>query len=256
MQWQGVDGDAIIVGMRLLPGGLLVGERRAGAAAALAFFMMLFLLNAMVAPPAFQPLFYALTATYSVAFVGVVAGWFWARWFTLGLGVSGLILAGMIAWQIGLDPVVFLWGGAHLAVVLGMLGEGAAKFYDGRTDWRERWRVDENSANRLGKAIMRAGTSLPYLIMAGLAPRESGSGMLLAILAVGAVGLAAIGVNALVRMRTWGVLALGAAAVAGAISFAPLAGLAFPALLGPALIASATFPFAGPIVSWLGFSRA
>jgi hypothetical protein len=236
--------------MGVIPRGLLVGERRACAAAALSFFMMLFLMNALVAPPAFAPLFYALTVTYTITFAGVVAGWFWARWFATGIGISGLILAGMLAWQIGLDPVVFMWGGAHLAVVLGMLGDGAASFYDARTDWRERWKVDENGANRLGKAIMRAGTSLPYLIMAGLAPRESGSELTM-LLAIGAVGFAAVGVNALVRMRTWGVFMLGAAAVAGAIGFAPLAGLAFPTLLGPALVATAVLPFVGPMAQWV-----
>ena len=118
-------------------------------------------------------------------------------------------------------------------------------------------KMDENAVNRLGKAVTRAGASLPYLVIAGLAPKE-GSGEALTALALvfGIVGFAG-----LVRMRTWGLLALGATAglLAGTLggldgwpplTFDGLPVLATPAIAG-ALILSALLPYCAPIVRYL-----
>ena len=216
----------------------LVGERKACAAIVLAMFSLLFLTNGLLGPPAFAVLFYALGAAYLTAFFGLVAGWFWARWYTMGLAFSGLLMAVMLWWQIGLDPVVMFWGGTHLVVGLALVGKGPALAFDGRKDWRERWRMDDNSVNRLGKAVMRAGASVPYQIMAGLAPKQGmGAGALLA-LAAGTAGL-----WALVRLRTWGVFAL-----AGAGALALLCG---PAASYAALDVRTTVPMAGAIAGVL-----
>jgi hypothetical protein len=189
----------------------LVGERRALAAAVMAFFAILFFLNGVAGPPELAPMFLGLGATYFAGFFGLVAGWFWARWFAMGVGFSGLVIAGILGVQIGLDPIVLIFGGSHLGVVLGLMGRGPAAAFDGRADWRERWRMDENAVNRLGKAITRAGASLPYLVMVGLAPRGGGLGA--AALALAALGLGVLGLRALVKLRTWGVAALGGAAL-------------------------------------------
>jgi len=102
------------------------------------------------------------------------------------------------------------FGAAHVVLCLALAGTGAAASFDGRRDWRERFRLDDNGVNRLGKAVTRAGASLPYLILAGLAPREGAS------LVLGAIALVAgvAGLRAIIRMRTWGLFALAAAGAA------------------------------------------
>ena len=164
----------------------LVGERKACAAIVLAMFSLLFLTNGLLGPPAFAVLFYALGAAYLTAFFGLVAGWFWARWYTMGLA---------------------------------LVGKGPALAFDGRKDWRERWRMDDNSVNRLGKAVMRAGASVPYLIMAGLAPKQGMGAGALALLCGPAASYAALDVRTTVPM---------AGAIAGVLLAAAVAPFARP----------------------------
>jgi hypothetical protein len=223
-----------------------IGERRAIAAAVLSFFMLQLLLSGLLDDGPFRPVLLGLGTAYLVAFLGVVAGWFWARWYTLGLAFSGVVLAVMTGWQNGLIAFVYVLGISHLAVALSLLGDEAASFYDGRRDWRDKWRMDENSVNRLGKAVMRAGASLPYLIVAGLAPKQ-GMGMAVVALVLGAVGLGAV-----IRLRTWGIFALaGAAGAALAATFdtIPMAYVPWgPApWLAAAFLTAAVLPFAAPI---------
>ncbi len=224
----------------------LVGERRAVTAAVLSFFMLQLILAGIIVDDPLRGVRLGLGGTYLVAFLGVVSGWFWARWYTLGLAFSGVALAVMIAWNVGMDPSVYFIGGGHLLLGLGLLGDDAAAFYDGRRDWRERWRMDENAVNRLGKAVMRAGASVPYLIVAGLAPKGLGLGA--AALALGVIGLVG-----LIRLRTWGLLVLGAGSLVATAHIAQLS----PTVSGPmelsgwlaaALLAAAVAPFAAPMV--------
>jgi len=230
------------------------GERRALAAAVLSFFMLQLLLAGLLDDGPFRPVLLGLGIAYLLAFVGVVAGWFWARWYTLGLAFSGIVLAVMAGWQNGMAIIVYVLGGTHLAVALALLGDEAASFYDGRRDWRARWRMDDNAVNRLGKAVMRAGASLPYLIVAGLAPRQ-GSG--LDLVAFAGLALGAAGLAGLVRLRTWGVLALagGAALTLTSLETSHLAGWFSPApWIAAILLAAAVVPFAAPIARSLGWA--
>ena len=114
-----------------------VGERRAIAAAVLSFFMIQLLLSGLLDDGPFRPVLLGLGFAYLVAFLGVVSGWFWARWYTLGLAFSGVVLAAMTGWQNGLIGFVYVLGGSHLAIGLALLGDDAAAFYDGRRDWRD-----------------------------------------------------------------------------------------------------------------------
>ncbi len=224
----------------------LVGERRAVAAAVFAYFGILFVMLAYVSPPQLVPMLVGLAGAYAVAFVGVVALWFWARWYAMGLGFSGLVLAAIVTFQLGgIEPAIVFFGAAHALVCLALLGHGPASAFDGRRDWRERFRLDDNGVNRLGKAVTRAGASLPYLILAGLAPRE-GLGLVL-----GAFALVAgvMGLRAIVRMRTWGLFAL-AAAGAAAVGVHPTAVAASGEVwlfawpwVGSVLCAAAVAPF-------------
>ena len=237
-----------------------IGERRALAAAVIAFFTLQFLLSGFLIDGPFRGMLIGLGFVYGTAFVAVVAGYFWARWYALGLAFSGVGMAAMTLIRTGeLPPVVVFIGISHAIIGLGLLGPDAATFYDGRRDWRERWKMDENAVNRLGKAVTRAGASLPYLIIAGLAPKE-GAGYFLAAIALAGTF---VGMTALLRMRTWGVFALGAAAVAAFAACGSLASwvgisagvrggevMITPWFVGFALTA-AVLPFAAPIGRYL-----
>lgn len=191
--------------------GKLAGERRALAAAVIGFYMSIYFLVSFQAPAGWGAAFGGLAGVYAVAFVGIVAGYFWARWFAIGLGISGLISAVVSIWQIGPEPMLIIYGATHGVASLVLWGGKMAEMFDGRPEWRQRFHLDEQATNRLGKSVIRVGVSLPYIVLYALAPRESAMiGPLVAL------GLAAAGAWALFRLRTWGILALAGAAIATA----------------------------------------
>lgn len=190
----------------------LVGERKAIAAAVLALYTLMYLVNALFAPAEeLKLLFIALTSLYGLTFFSVVAGYFWARWFAIGLGLFGVIGAVMAMVQIGVDYTFLFYGGTHGLISLSLWGAKMSTDYDGRTEWRERFHLDENATRRLGKAVIRIGITLPVLIIYGLAPRADMSASLLML---GVVAVAGLGVLGVLRLRTWGILALAASALA------------------------------------------
>jgi hypothetical protein len=231
-----------------------VGERKAVAALALAAFTTLFTINSLVAPPGLALLFAAMALVYGMGFFGLVSGWFWARWYAMGLGFSGAAMAVMIAYQIGLDATVWIWGIPHVLVLAGLVGRHAATAFDGRADWRERFRLDENAAHRLGKSVTRAGASLPYLVMAALAPREGGE-----MLIAGLLGVAAV--TALVKLRGWAPLALvgsgvallavGGGTVVGASAIGVMTLPVAASVIAGGLLLGAALPLAGPVWRFL-----
>jgi hypothetical protein len=234
----------------------LVGERKAVASAILALYTLIFCLMALSIPePSLVPLLGSMAATYGLAFFAVVAGYFWARWFAIGLGLYGFSTGFLLVWQIGPEPVVLFYALTHAAVSVLLWGTRVAAQFDGRPDWRERFHMDENATHRLGRAIIRVGLTLPFLLAYGLAPRENAGQMLLA---VGAVGLAGAGIWALLRLRTWGVLAMVAGAAAMAITVpgtaAPLgfsADVAASGVVGATLLLAAAAPFVGPMLRYV-----
>ncbi len=239
--------------------GKLTGERRAVAAAVLAFYSFLFLVVSMAPPPGWGATFGALSAVYAMGFFGLVAGYFWARWFCVGLGMSGLISAGISLFQVGPEPALLFYGGTHGVISLLLWGREMSKAFDGQTEWRERFHMDENATHRLGKAVIRVGISLPYMVMYALAPRD-GAGETLAMAA--GLGLVSLGVWGLMRMRTWGALAIGAGAVTTLATVATSAvviplqggyGLNVLALgLGGSLLAlAAVAPLVGPLLRFV-----
>ncbi len=188
----------------------LTGERRAVAAALLAFYSFLFLLVSMQPPPGWSACFVGLTAVYASAFFGLVAGYFWARWYAMGLGISGVLSAGVSIWQIGAEPVLLFYGGTHLAITAFLWGTAMSASFDGRKEWREKFHLDESTTHKLGKAVIRVGVSLPYIIMYALAPKDQGmSAWLFGLLALTA---AVPAVWALFQMKSWAFLGLAASA--------------------------------------------
>jgi len=238
-----------------------VGERRAIAAAVLAFYSFVYLLLLLNPPEGWAKAFGAMSGVYAVGFLGVVAGYFWARWYAIGLGLSGVITTAVSLWQMGPEPIFLFWGGTHGAIALAMWGEGMSRTFDGRDEWRARFHMDEGAVHRLGRAVIRVGVSLPYILLYALAPR-AGSGLdTETLLAVGALGLAGVGTWGLFRLRTWSLVALtgatGLLAVGAAWggSIAPAGTLAVDlgacAAIAAVMLGAALVPFARPVAQYL-----
>jgi hypothetical protein len=262
--------------------------RRALSAFALSSFVFLYLFVALLLSlngmPAWAPAFIGLAACYGVAFMGVTAEWFWGRWFAEGLGWSGFMIAVASLVMGGQwNPILAAFGALHGLIVLMLAGKKMAARYDEQPAWRQRYAMDEFGVARLRKTVTRASASLPSVILWALGPKDPGEGMLIVVSTVAAGLLVVVGLGAVVRLRTWGVLAMGAAAVTfgalGSPSFPHFAwqscfshyegpyrvysvmsgdGAIWPWHLthaGPglplALLAAALVPFAGPLVRHL-----
>jgi hypothetical protein len=159
-------------------------------------------------------------------------------------------------WQIGPEPILVFYGATHMALSGLLWGDGVAAIFDGQMAWRERFHLDENATHRLGRAVIRASVSLPFMLLYALAPRPDAS--FTALLALGCAG---VGTWALLRLRTWGLLALASAAglaIAGSAGhevalFTGTFGfnLAGFATIGGMILLTALAPFAGPVARHL-----
>jgi hypothetical protein len=228
----------------------LVGERRALAAVVFALYALFyFVLAISQQAPDLTPALYALCGVYALAFFSLVAGYFWARWYAVGVGLYGVIVGAIGLWQMGPEPIIMFIGGTHLVAALLLWGDSMSASYDGQLKWRERFHMDDNAVHRLGRSVIRAGVSLPIVLLYALAPKPGS-----AALAVGlpALLLVVVGLRGLTQVKTWGVLALGAAAglLLTFAGFQHGAGVALPTLSG-ALLASAVLPFAAPMLRYV-----
>jgi hypothetical protein len=235
-----------------------VGERRALAAVTFAFYFLVYLIVALQGIAGeLSPAFYALAGVYGLAFFALVAGYFWARWYAVGVGLYGIITSAAGLWQLGAEPVLLFVGGTHLAAVMMLWGSSMSETYDGQTKWREKLHMDESAVQRLGRSVIRAGVSLPLVLLYALAPKPGGATL---ALSVGALLLLGFGFRAVVKARTWGVVALGLAGglmltAAGADLLAHHDALALRAGLGGALLVSAATPFMAPMLRYLSIAR-
>lgn len=237
----------------------LVGERRALAAAVMAFYFLLYGVFAFSElMPELTKALAAIAGVYFLAFFALVAGYFWARWYAVGVGLYGVITAAVGIWQIGAEPILLFLGGTHLAATVLLWGQAMAQPYDGQTAWRERFHMDDHAVQRLGRSVIRAGVSLPFVLLYALAPRQDGASLLASLAALALTGL---GIRALVQLKTWGVMALAAAgmmmlslAVTDVATTGLTTAIMKPAIAGVLLVA-ATIPFLAPMVRWVRTAR-
>lgn len=196
----------------------MVGERKALALLCLGFYTTLFFMITLSARdpgngiPEWAPVFTAMTLMYGVAFFSVAAEWFWGRWFATGLGYWGLtttIFSAIMTKSLPTAMIVF--GTMHGLTALCLGGEKMAAIFDAKPAWRERWKLDEQGVIRVRKSVTRAASSLPYLIMFALAPREGQM-----VLGLAAFALALIGLGGVLARQTYGVFALVGGSVATA----------------------------------------
>jgi len=129
----------------------LVGERRALAAIVMAFYFLVYgVMAVQQVQPEFTKAFVAIAGVYGLAFFSLVAGYFWARWYAVGVGLYGVITAAVGMWQIGAEPVLLFIGGTHLAATVFLWGQAMSGPYDGQAAWREKFHMDEAL---LGKTV-------------------------------------------------------------------------------------------------------
>jgi hypothetical protein len=196
----------------------LEGPRVALALLPLCLFGLQYLLLALIGEPEFRPAIAGFAMCYFMAFFALASGWFWARWFATGIGWAGAVLWLIALVTLPVDPdlppelitqlrVIFgICCGLHALVVVMLMGKKMAARYELQPEWRQHFGMDEYGVTRLGRAVTRASAALPGLIFMALAPRQPADALLF-----GAVGLSLAGLIALVRLRTWGILALAAA---------------------------------------------
>jgi hypothetical protein len=226
----------------------LVGERRAIAAIVFAFWFVMYLMNALMGGGPLTKLLYGMAGVYGLAFFSLVAGYFWARWYSVGVALFGVIVAAIGLYQMGPEFQVLMIGITHLSAVVMLWGHTMSQVYDGQTAWREKFHMDEHAVQRLGRSVIRAGVSLPMVIIYGLAPKDPAETALWA----GALVLATLGLSALVRLRTWGVLAVGAAGglmlSLGAMQLATDGAFVLAPALAGSLLVFAAWPWAQPLL--------
>ncbi len=182
----------------------LLGERRAIALLMLGFYTTIFVLGALALGGDWFTFFTALAVVYGLGFFALAAEWFWARWYALGIGMSGISMALIGMANLGWNTALAVWGGMHILIYLPLLGEKMADRYENRPDWRERYALDDYGVARLKRAVSGAATALPTMVMFTLAPRQDQGLVALGILAV--IGLGLVG---LLRLKFWGVTLLG-----------------------------------------------
>ncbi len=215
----------------------MVGLRRAIALLILGFYVTQFAMTAWLGPDEMFACYLGLALCYGLAFLALGAEWFWARWFAIGVGNFGSLLL-LVLFKVGMEPIIAFFGFTHLAVAVLLLGEGMAARYEHSETTAERWNFQEESLVLMRRAVKSAGSTIPLLILYGLAPRPEA-------VQLTAVGLGIAGLVGLLRGRTWGVLALGGA---GLLALADGLGLFGGAPTGYLLLT----PTGGPIVYGAG----
>ena len=66
----------------------------------------------------------------------------------------------------------------HMAsATLFLWGHGMSVPYDGQSAWREKFHMDESAVQRLGRAVIRAGVSLPFILLYAFVPRPDSTSM-------------------------------------------------------------------------------
>lgn len=191
----------------------MVGLRRALALLLLGFYVTQFAMTAWLGPDEMFAAYLGLALCYGLAFIGLGAEWFWARWFAMGVGNFGSLLL-LVLFKVGLEPMIAFFGFTHLAIAVFLLGEGMAARYEHSEATAERWNFQEESLLLMRRATLSAGSTIPFLILYALAPRPDA-------IQIAAMALGALGLGGLLARRTWGAFSLGAA---GLLAFADAIG--------------------------------
>ena len=64
--------------------------------------------------------------------------------------------------------------------MLALWGNAMAGPFEGQAQWREKFHMDDNAVQRLGRSVMRAGLSLPFVLIYAFAPKPDPESMIAA----------------------------------------------------------------------------
>ena len=266
-----------LAGLKSMP---FARTQRALALLPLATFVLLYCTFAMLLDETWRAAFIGLAVCYLIAFIALGSEWFWARWYTMGLAWSGVMVGvfGMV--NMGVVAPLVIYAALHGVVVLMLRGKKVGALYEGQSSWRERYGLDEHGAARVGKAVSRTSASLPSLVLWALAPKPPENESLLALASSSVINaslwltllLAVAAVFAFVRGRAAGAcLLLGAtvtvvfaraamgdvSSMVSSLHSSPLALQALQALItgattvAPLALCGAVLPIAGPVLRYL-----
>lgn len=231
---------------------MMVRERRALTTVVLGFYAFLWATLSLVPDTGAQAFFASMAVFYGASLFALVAGYFWARWFARGVGWWGTFAGVYIVLQAGPHPIFLFFAGTHAAILLLTAGEAMAARFEGRDEWRARYGLDDEGVKKIGNTVTNVASMLPYLAIFAFRPRYEGLAELTVPLAL---ALAFVGTWGLVRLRTWGVLAIGAA---GALFLSSVPGMesagglpAVGAWLVGALLVASVLRFAPGIVRFM-----
>ncbi len=178
----------------------MVGVRKAIVLLILGFFFSQLSMVALLGPSETFGLYMGLSLCYGVAFFGLAAEWFWARWFAMGIGNFGSVFL-LLMLQMGFEPILLFFGGTHALVALMLMGEGMASRYEYSEYTKERWNFQDESLVLMRRAFKSAGSTFPLLVMYLFAPKPEA-------LTFAMLGMAAMAAFGLARGKTWGLLPL------------------------------------------------
>jgi len=178
----------------------MVGVRKALVLLVLGFFFSQLSMVAFLGPSETFGLYMGLALCYGVAFFGLAAEWFWARWFAMGIGNFGSVFL-LLMLQMGFEPILAFFGGTHALVALLLMGEGMASRYEYSEHTKERWNFQDESLVLMRRAFKSAGSTMPILVMYFFAPKPDA-------LTVATLGMAAFAVFGVARGKTWALLPL------------------------------------------------
>lgn len=224
----------------------VTGFRKAVSASVLALWAVPFAVLATLPETGVQAFFGSMAALYALGFLAVVASWFWGRWFAQGLGWWGLMAGISLMFMGGVHPILLAFTVSHGAVLALMRGPELVMQYEGNPRWREKWQLDERAVHRIGGLVTNLGSLLPMIAFYAFFPRGGGAGESVALV------LAAAGLVGVVRMRTWGLLAIAASGVVLVSSAATssVCGGGFVGVAIGALLILATLRFSPYVVRW------
>ena len=117
-------------------------------------------MTAWLGPDELFACYLGLALCYGVAFFGLAAEWFWARWFAIGVGNFGSIML-LLLFKMGMEPIVAFIGFTHLIIAVSLMGEGMAAKYEHSERTQEKWNFQEESLLLMRRAIKSAGARSP-----------------------------------------------------------------------------------------------
>ena len=164
-------------------------------------------------------------------------GWFWARWFGLGIGLVGTM--NIVVW-VALDPgwssapEMRVQAVAFPSLFLLLLGRRMADRYERKPSPHNHWQLTSWRARLLSLAVVLNIATAPMLLLHGCVANQAPTSLRLVSIAIALI--TALGVVLVIAQRSMGLLLM----CCGGVLTAALGACALPALLATSCGLSST----------------